>query len=418
MVVYYLHHYATPPSAGIVGRPHALASEFRRLGHRIIVVYASDHHLRSVPAAAELVGSITVEEGVEYLILPVRPYKGNGIKRLQNIFDYCKKVKSLKILIRQSKLPKPDIIIASSAPLFVYPAARSLAQDVGVPHIFEVRDIWPLSLVEIAGVSRWHPIVIWMGLIERVAYHQADAIVSLLPNALEHMRHLGLSADRFFFIPNGISLDVWGETPIALPDQHEAVFRRLRKEGKLIVVYSGSHGPPNALEQILDLKQVIGADEPPYHFVMIGDGISKLGLMAKAEAEQCSYIDFLPRVTKAESIAAIWRADVCFIGWQDKPIYRFGISPNKISEYMYAQKPVIHAVPESNDPVREARAGISVKPFDPGALDAALRTLCGMSPEQRDEMGKNGRRYVLENLEWSILARQYELILQMLLTVR
>lgn len=415
MIIYYLHHYATPPSCGAVGRPHSLATELKRLGHQVIVGCASDHHLRYTTANVEVLNCITVEDGVKYLTLPVRTYKGNGIKRLQNIFDYCREVKLLNKLIQQSILPKPDIIIASSAPLFIFPAARQFALEVGVPLVLEVRDIWPLSLVELAGIPGWHPLVLWMKLIERRAYKQVDAVVSLLPNALEHMQPLGLTKDRFFCIPNGINLKDWAESPVPLPDIHNNVFDRLKSLGKIVVVYSGSHGPPNALEQVLDLQKVVGNRDIPYHFIFIGEGISKADLIARTQAEGCTFVDFLPRVSKEQSLAAIQKADLCYIGWQDKPIYYYGISPNKISEYMYAQKPIIHVVPETNDPVKEANAGISVKPFDPHALDTALRTLSAMSSEQRAELGRNGRAYVLKNLEWSILARKYEEILKRLM---
>lgn len=391
-----------------------LAKELANSGHRMIVVCASDHHLRHVAAPAEAHNYITVEQGIEFLQLRVRSYHGNGLQRLLNIFDYCIRIRSLGNLIASGILPKPDVIIGSSAPLFVFSSAHKLARDLKAGFIFEVRDIWPMSLIKVAGVPRWHPLVLWMDLIEHRAYRQADAVVSLLPNAFEHMHARGLTADRFSWIPNGISLDEWLEV-LPLPDQHQELFTQLRSSGKTIVLYSGAHGPPNALEQILDLNRVIGIAEVPYHFVMIGDGISKIELVVRAQAERCSFIDFLPRVSKAQSLAAIRQADICYIGWQDKPIYRYGISPNKISEYMYAQKPVVHAVPETKDPVKEARAGISVKPFDPEALDAALRTLCAMSAEQRAEFGRNGRKYVLENLEWSVLARKYEVIMKKLI---
>lgn len=414
MVIYYLYHYAGKPSIDGYSRPHSLAKNLTSFGHRTIIFCASDHHLRPAPVDNEALNCISIEDGIEYFILPVRSYKGNGLKRLQNIFDYCRRIKTLNSLIRKGAIPKPDIIIASSVPLFIFPAARRLTLEIGVPLVFEVRDIWPLSLTEIAGVSRWHPLILWMTLIERNAYRQADAVVSLLPNSFSHMQPLGLSADRFFCIPNGISLEDWSGAPIPLPKQHQAVIDRLLALGKTVVLYSGSHGPPNALEQVLDLKKVLGDADVPYHFVMIGEGISKPKLIARSQEEHCSFIDFLPRVSKRQALAAIQQADVCFIGWQDKPIYRFGISPNKLSEYMYAQKPIVHAVPETNDPVREANAGISVKPFDPYALDAALRTLCAMSAKERDKLGSNGRKYILENLEWSVLASKYEVVLKRL----
>lgn len=411
MVILYVNHYAAPPSAGGVGRPNSLAREFNKKGHRTIVVCAAQHHLRTAPTPPASLGRITTEGGVDYLQLPARAYAGNGLQRLQNVLDFSKEVSLLRASIKRSALPTPDVIIASSAPLHVFPPSRRLARSLDIPVVFEVRDIWPLSLIELAGISTWHPLVLWMKQIEKCGYRHADHVVSLLPNALEHMRQHGVSPQRFTCVSNGISLDDWLDPLPALPEGHMATFQKLKAAGKKVVLYSGSHGPPNALDQILDLKNVVQDKEPPYHFVMIGEGVSKPTLESRALATGCNFVTFLPKISKQQSLRAINEADFCFIGWQDRLIYKYGISPNKLSEYMYAKKPVIHAVPPTIDPVQLAGAGISVKPYHAADLDAALRTVCSLPAGQLEQMGSNGRAYVMQHLEWSVLAQKYEELL-------
>ena len=82
-----------------------------------------------------------------------------------------------------------------------------------------------------------------------------------------------------------------------------------------------------------------------------------------------------------------------------------------------AGKPVIHATNAGNDPVAEARAGITVPPYDPQELDKALLQFCEMSEEQRTNMGKNGTDYALKNLEWNLLAEKYNEIFTTLLSL-
>jgi glycosyltransferase involved in cell wall biosynthesis len=109
------------------------------------------------------------------------------------------------------------------------------------------------------------------------------------------------------------------------------------------------------------------------------------------------------------------QANCCFIGWQKKDIYRYGISPNKLGDYFMAGKPVLHAVAAGNDPVAEAKAGLSVEPYNPHQLDRSLRELISMGSEGRNRMGARGRQYALETLEWSVLGKRYENLCQSLI---
>jgi glycosyltransferase involved in cell wall biosynthesis len=212
---------------------------------------------------------------------------------------------------------------------------------------------------------------------------------------------------RYHYIPNGVWANEWGNKPVKVPSAHQRIFDWCTHHKKLKIVYTGSHGPPNALDQILALKKTVGRRDVPYHFVLIGDGIQKSELMVQVERQRISFIDILPRVKQDEIPAILNQADVCFLGWQKKPIYDLGISPNKLCDYFLAAKPVLHAYQGSHDPVAAAGAGITVEPFNPRQLDDALRKFCEMTDAQRQFLGANGKKYALAYLEWSVIGENY-----------
>ncbi len=405
MNVWYLNHYIIHPSATSEGRPYYIARAFADRGHQVALIGASHHHLmidKSVPAKA----SIRLTDSVRYDALPARSYNCSRFGRFLNMMDFSKEIRKIPNSDLGDELTIPDLIIASNPHLFVYPAARHLARRYGAKLIFEVRDLWPESLIEVGRISRWHPLILWMAWIERQAYRTADYVVALPPRAEEYMIARGLDPSRFACIPNGVSPQQWEAPPDPLPPGHQDVFDQCRAAGKFIVVYTGALGIPNTLDQVLDLNRLPRVKRP-YHVVLIGDGICKAELERRIKTEKIDFVTVLPRITKAQARNALAQADACFIGWGPRRIYHYGITPNKIGDYFMAGKPVIHAVKAGNDPVAEAEAGISVPPYDPTALDDAIRTLACMDQRQRDELGERGRQLALEHLNWDVLGEKY-----------
>ena len=118
-------------------------------------------------------------------------------------------------------------------------------------------------------------------------------------------------------------------------------------------------------------------------------------------------VQFLPAIPKAQVPAFLAGVDIAYIGWQRVPIYRFGIAPNKLMDYMMARCAVLHAVEAGNDPVAEAAAGLTVAPESPAAIAQGLLQLAALSPVQRREMGQRGRSFVLANHTYAVLAQRF-----------
>jgi len=417
MNIWYLNHYATPPAIGIPGRPYALATNLQKWGHNVLIIRATYYH-GIQPTPLDAYDRCIRYDGIDYYHIPTRIYQGNGLGRLMNMLDYSRGVRKLTTKIDKQELIKPDVLIPSCVHPLAFPPALFLARKYKAKLIYEVRDIWPLSLVELLGVPSYHPLVLWFGQIEKKAYREADAVVSLVPNAFEHMGPLGLEKRKFHFIPNGIDRHEWMAPPASLPEKHEKSILKIKGEGKLVVLYTGAHGPPNALDQILDLAQITENKPRPYHFFFIGDGIAKDKLMRRVKEEGISFVSFLPRITKAQVISVLALADVCFVASQKKDIYKYGTSPNKIGDYFMSGKPVLNTLYSAgrinNDYVAQAKAGISVEPYNTRGIETALQHFCAMTFDERRHMGENGRRYVLENLDWEILGRRYALLCESL----
>jgi glycosyltransferase involved in cell wall biosynthesis len=363
--------------------------------------------LRDKRVAADVVDQVKIFSGVPYYHIQTMGYSGNNVFRVINMLEYAARASHLDRKIRNGELDPPDIVIASCAHIFSYLAASSLKKKCNLKVIYEVRDLWPLSLVELVGLSRFNPLVMWMKRIERKAYSESDAVVSTLSNALAYMGPIGVGNNRFHFIPNGFSADDWFNQDSTIPVEHEREFVKCRKNGKLIVVYTGSHGPPNALDQILKISEVVKTKDVPYHFILIGEGISKDELVKQTKRCNIHFISFLPKVPQGTVPAILSQADVCFIGWQKKNIYKYGISPNKMCDYFMSGKPILHALDQPDDPVVKANAGISVEPYNPHQLNEALNAFCSMTEAEKKTMGQRGKQYALKHLEWSVIGRKY-----------
>jgi glycosyltransferase involved in cell wall biosynthesis len=88
-------------------------------------------------------------------------------------------------------------------------------------------------------------------------------------------------------------------------------------------------------------------------------------------------------------------------------LFRFGIAPNKLMDYMMASRPVLMAIDSGNDPVAEAGCGLTVKPENPQAVAQGIRSLLSLSEDERKIMGERGRAYVLKHHTYQELAKRF-----------
>jgi len=398
-----VNHYAGSPRHGMEFRPYYLAREWVRAGHEVTIVAASHSHVRAVQPEVGAEPREELIDGIRYRWLPVPTYQGNGVGRLLNIFSFLRQLRAdAKRLVREVR---PDAVIASSTyPMDVW-VAKKLARLAKAKLVYEVHDLWPLSLIELSGMSPRHPFAMLCGKAEADAYRDADVVVSMLPCVHEHMASRGLDLCKLHIVPNGFAPEEWQGESAPLNEALAAHLDAEHAAGRIVVGYAGSMGLPNALDVLLDAAAKL--KDAPLSFVLVGSGHEAARLAERARAEGLTNLRFFPPIPKAQIPTLLDHFDIAYIGWQRTPIYRFGIAPNKLIDYLMAGRAVLHSVEAGNDPVAEADAGLTVAPENPQAVADGLLKLAALSPADRAAMGGRGRAFAMAHHAYPVLAQRF-----------
>jgi len=224
------------------------------------------------------------------------------------------------------------------------------------------------------------------------------------------MERHGMERGKFAYIPNGIDLGDWRGDPEKIPGEHEKALSRMREEGGLIVGYAGAHGLANDLEALLDGAEIL--KEENLWFVLVGQGPEKEKLRGRCRSRGLDRVVFLQPVSRKAIPDLLARMDVLYLGLRREPLFRFGVSPNKLMDYMMSGKPVVQAIEAGNDLVGDSGCGFTVPPGDARALAGALRAMAALPPGERERMGSRGRDYVMARHHYGILGEAFLRVLR------
>lgn len=400
--VWILNHYAQEPGGAGGTRHFHLAKYLEPCGWQATVV-ASSVELNNGRQRLQAAEGHRYEriDGVAFLWVRTPTYQGNGGGRIRNMLSYMYQA-FLKKTTRD--LPRPDVVVGSSVHPFAAVAGALLARRFKVPFVFEVRDLWPQTLVDM-GRLREGSFMTWaLRKLELWLYRRAAKIVVLLPFAWEYIVPLGISKDRIVWIPNGVDLSLF--PPSELPN-------RAAPE-PFTLMYFGAHGQANGLDNVLRAMRLVQDSQPeiPIHLRMIGDGPLKPALMVQAYELGLNNVRFEPPVSKKEIPALAAQADLFVIAVLDLPnLYRYGISMNKLFDYLAAARPILIASDAVNNPVEDAQAGRTVRPGQPDQLADAILKMAASPLAERQRMGRNGRRFVEQNHEFQQLSSRLATVL-------
>jgi glycosyltransferase involved in cell wall biosynthesis len=400
-----INHYAGSPLHGMEYRPHLMARAWQRQGHLVRVVTGSYSHLRSRQPVVEEPFQREVVEGVEFCWLRTPAYQGNGVGRVRNMAAFVSGLYRHEARITEGF--RPDVVISSSTyPLDAVPA-RAIARRHGAQLVHELHDLWPLSPMLLGGMSRFHPFIAVMQWGEDYAYRNADRVVSMLPCTEPHMREHGLAPGKWAYVPNGIDIEEWEASREPLPLEAVERIEGLRARFPFLVGYAGAHGVANALGTVPEIAAQVA--EAGVGLVLVGQGPEKAALQAQVKERGLANVLFLPVLARRAVPAFLGKMDGLYLAFARHRLYRYGVSPNKLFDYLMAGRPVVYAIQEDvgNDLVTEARCGLSVPPDEPAAIAGAVRKLAALGAAERTELGERGRQFVQEHHSYDVLSRRF-----------
>ena len=296
------------------------------------------------------------------------------------------------------KLGKPDVVVVSSMPIFSILNGYYLKKKFGSKLLFEIRDIWPLTLEQLGNKSKNHPAVRFIGWFEKFGYRKADTIVSLLPYAHEHIESVAGKAVNFQYIPNGIDPKEVGYEKIPTDLENQI------PTDKFIIGYAGSIGLANALEFFVEAAIQLEREKKIF-FVIVGDGSLTEDL--KKRAHGCRNILFYSRIRKSQVQHLLSHFDVCFVGRKDIPLFKHGVSANKYFDYMLSGKPILDSNNCIKDPVELSGCGLIVQPDSTQAIIDGILKFRSLTRAKRKSMGEMGKRFVIKHHGIANLAEDY-----------
>jgi glycosyltransferase involved in cell wall biosynthesis len=337
MNIWLLHPFAGGPGLGRHWRPFWLADAWTKTGHRSLVVSAAFHHLHRDPGVT---GPRRIGD-VDFWFVETPRYGAGSLGRLWNNLSFGPRFRlHANSIARQ--FGKPDLIVASSPHLFFVSAAHRVAQRFDAKFWVEVRDLWPESIVKLGITPAWHPLVKVLDWKERSAYRAADRVISLLAGAEAHMRSRGLPAGRFVWVPNGVS-DFEIQSALKIHGlEHQLIerIRSIKRQGRPVVLYAGSMGPPNGVEVIIDAASVLSRTNPEIYFVLIGSGTSRVEL--EQRAARLPNLEFHEEVDRPIVHGMLNASDCAVVSVRKNALFHHGISPNKLFDYcLFAPRSVI-----------------------------------------------------------------------------
>lgn len=296
-----------------------------------------------------------------------------------------------------------DLVYASSPHLLAGLAGWALARLKRVPLIIEVRDLWPQVLVDMEQLAATSLLYRSLKVLERFLYRHANAVVVLAEGNRSAVVADGARADRVVFLPNGAD-----PADFEVAEERETLRARFGMEG-VVFLYAGAHGRANGLDLVLDAAAELRETHPEIRFWLVGDGILKKDLHTDATRRGLTNVVFRDPVPKQDMPALLAAADVGLHVLADVPVFRHGVSPNKLFDYMAAGLTVLTNTPgEVTDLVSDAKAGMTVGPLGIGAGAASL---ADMDPCQRYSIGRSGRRFIGKHRSRTEIANRLEQLL-------
>jgi len=397
-----LNHAAVTPNMPGGTRHYDLSKELAKRGYEVTIFTSGFHYTQHKETKLNPGEIWKVEEidGIKFIWIRAFPYYKNDWRRVFNMLSFMIRAYYLGRFAAKSKLhiKKPDFIIGSSVHLFTPLAAYHISKYHNAHFIFEVRDLWPKTLIDIGKISKYHPFIILLHYLEKYLYKRAEKIISLLPLAYKYFITRGINPKTITWIPNGIDLNKFSN-----PNRIES------KSSQFKVIYLGAHGQANSLEILLEAAKIVQDKKySTIQFVFIGDGAQKKSLINYKEKLKLTNTEFHNPLNKNSVPIILNEADALVSLMKGSELYKYGISSNKVYDYAASGKPIILSGNPVNNIVKETNCGISVSPDNPKALAKAIIELYHMAKEKREEMGTRGRKYVEENHAIPVLVDKLE----------
>lgn len=388
-----ISQYSGAPNLGMVSRNYHWALELIRLGHNCTIVAASySHYRRKNPKLVEFNSEKQVIEGIDYCWIKTPVYNGDSsIGRLISIFKFQL---GLSYFLRKSKRDYEVIIVSSPHPFQIF-QAYFFSKKCNAKLIFDIRDLWPLTLIKIGHFAKNHLVIKALFFAESFALKRANLITAVPQNCKRYLKSRGMLSSKFLHIGNGYNYKT-SSTNIPLNKFLEEKLSKIKNKGAKLIGYCGTLGLANAMH--IPIEALAKTENINIHLIVLGKGQKKEELKSRAkELNIEKRVHFFEPIPFKQVQSFLAKVDVAYAGGLNSFLYKYGCSLTKINDYMAASKPIIYAIGDPSNPVEISGCGISCQPENSFQIAKAMDMLCDMPKAKLNKMGKKGTDWLNNN---------------------
>lgn len=390
MRILYISQYFPPESGATQTRAFEMARNWVRLGHQVTMLAEFPNHPVGI-IPPEYRGKFWEKDRLEGIdVVRVWVYTSPEKNFLTRMLFYISfMINAILAGLLAAREPF-DLIYASSPPLFVGGAALALKFLRRAPMVFEVRDLWPESAIELGELSNNLAIRLATKL-EEACYRAAVKIIVVTQPTLDHLLQRKVPEHKLLLVPNGTNVSMFKYSN----EDRERIRNTLGIQDKFVAIYAGILGIAQGLDCIIEAAN-LAKSKKDIHFLVVGDGPKRVELENLAKQYGLTNITFLGNRPHREMPGLLSAADVALIPLRKLEIFSI-VLPSKMFDAWACERPILLGVDGEARKILEAcGGGLYVTPEDPGDLVLRLLELKN-NPQDCQVMGKKARQYTETN---------------------
>jgi glycosyltransferase involved in cell wall biosynthesis len=389
--------YATSKKEGFEGRTFALARRFAEKNNNVTLITSDSNHFGNYPKM-KYIYNYRNEDGLNINLIRTYKYiKTVSFRRILSWIDF-----EIKLFFFPLKtIIKPDVIIVSSLSLLTILNGIRLKNIYNAKLIFEIRDIWPLTLIEEGGYRNSNPFVKILSLIEKYGYLNSDLVIGTMPNLNQHLKSILPKYDvNCKTVPFGFDQNSYIENTSITIDKNSFNI----PNNKFIIGYAGSIGLSNGLDAFIDSIIRMQFDKR-FYFILLGEGAYKDLYLKKTIG--LTNVCFIPKLPKDEVGKVLNLCDILYFSSLNSKVWHYGWSPNKLIDYMISGKPILASYSGFRSMLNESNSGFFIPAEDSNAIKEELEKIINIKPKILKQMGISGKQWLINNREWGKIANLY-----------
>jgi glycosyltransferase involved in cell wall biosynthesis len=405
MRILFISHNFPPETNAPAVRTYENCRRWVEMGHSVTVITGPPNHPEGVLRAGYCNGWLRREaiDGVQVIRtwMYLAANRGFG-RRILNYLSFM-----VTAIFASAFAPPCDLVIGTSPQFFVGIAAWVVSAVRRRPFVFEVRDLWPESIVAV-GAMRSSPVVALLHRIARFLYRRAARIVVVTEAFRRILEGYGVDPAKIVVVPNGVDLAQFRPA-----ERQNGVRHELGLNGQFVASYVGTLGMAHGLETVLGAAQQL-RDRDDIQFLIIGEGAEKDRLALECRKRELTNLRLLDGQSHDRMPEFLAASDACMVLLRRAELFKT-VLPSKLFEAMGAARPIILGVEgEAEAVVRSGDCGVVIEPENASALAEAVRRLKA-DPAHCSRLGLNGRALARRSYDRAVLAHRYASILQGLL---